>query len=54
VGSLLVFQIPENFAQNHQCARERVLPGNRPAWAGFGPVLLIISSFLFLIKFGNP
>jgi hypothetical protein len=33
--------------------RGRVLPRNGPTWAGFGPVLLMIS-FLFLIKFGNP
>jgi hypothetical protein len=35
-------------------AHGRVSPGNGPAWAGFSPVLLMISSFLFLFKFGNP
>jgi hypothetical protein len=50
------FESPRTFAQNRQrgCARGRVSPGNGPAWAGFGPTLLIVSSFLFLIKFGNP
>ena len=54
-GFFAGFQIPRTFAQNrqHGFARGRVSSGNGSAWAGFGPVLLIISSFLFLIKFRN-
>jgi hypothetical protein len=52
VGSLLVFKSPRTFTQNRQ--RGRVAPGNGSAWAGFGLTPLIVSSFLFLIKFRNP